>query len=86
MRKKYVKMPHGFYDEKGMVRKLLKALYGHPKSGRLWFNELVGFLQSVGLGQSQRDRCFFLTEDRSLFFLFHVDDFLMAAVDVGEKE
>jgi hypothetical protein len=82
----YVKMPHGFYEEKGTVRKLLKALYGHPKSGKLWFNNLVAFLGKIGLHQSERDRCLFLSRDKSIFFIFHVDDFLLAAADTSKKD
>jgi hypothetical protein len=72
----YIKMPKGFSEEKGLVRRLLKALYGHPKSGRLWYQKIAQFLATFGLQQSQREPCLFISQD--CMIIFYVDDFLVS--------
>lgn len=71
----YIKTPKGFFEENGMVRRLLKALYGHPKSGKLWYEKLAGFLATIGLIQSGREPCLFFSE--TCMIIFHVDDFFV---------
>jgi hypothetical protein len=77
----YVKMPKGFYDEKGFVRKLNRALYGHPRSGKLWYEQLANFLGTFGLIQSQREPCMFFSD--SCMLIFYVDDFLVARPSIS---
>ena len=72
-------MPPGFFDDHGKVRLLKAALYGHPRSGQLWFNMLVTILKSMNFVQSNRDRCFFYTENGDYLFEFYVDDFLLGS-------
>ena len=79
----YIKMPTGFYDEKGKVRRLLAALYGHPRSGQLWYQILVDFIQEIGFTQSNRDFCFFFSECGNYLLIVYVDDILVSALDTA---
>jgi hypothetical protein len=47
----YTTCPPG-YGMPGKVWKLLKALYGLRKSPKLWFDELLSFLKSLGFGHA----------------------------------
>jgi hypothetical protein len=57
----YMKMPPGFErsSEAGtqLVCKLLKSLYGTKQAGRMWFINLVKYLESLGFKRIESDRC-----------------------------
>ncbi len=60
----YVQIPKGFDDatNKGMVWKLLKALYGLKKASRLWYKRLFKFLlEKLSLKQINADNSIFVT-------------------------
>jgi hypothetical protein len=77
----YVRLPKGFFQEGNKVRKLLKALYGHPRAGRLWYGKLESFLKGIGMVQSQREPCLFYSKEEGCMLCFYVDDFLIATVN-----
>ena len=79
----YVKMPKGFFNENGKVRRLYAALYGHPKSGKLWYKLLIKFLTDMGFKRSQRDSCFFFTLGGEYLLIIYVDDILVGADNTG---
>jgi hypothetical protein len=74
----YIRMPKGFYEEGDMVRRLKGALYGHPRSGQLWYRCLENQLQHFDMVQSGRDMCWYRSQDNGTWVIFHVDDFLAA--------
>ena len=42
-----------------LVRRLQKALYGHPSAGKLWNTDFVVFTSDEGFSPTSRDRCLF---------------------------
>ena len=54
----YIKLPKICGDEDNLVRRLWKALYGHPKAGNLWNSDFVKFMLE-GFKQCARDKCLF---------------------------
>ena len=74
----YVKLPSICGDDPTLVRRLLRALYGHPKAGNLWNFDFVNFMLGEGFLQCSRDKCLFFHP--TLFFLvvLYVDDLLGA--------
>ena len=54
----YIKLSKICGDDSDMVRHLQKALYGHPKAGKLWNNDFVGFT-CEGFTATSQDRCLF---------------------------
>ena len=55
----YIKLPKICGDDPDMVRHLQKALYDHPKAGKLWNNGFVGFTHDEGFTATLQDRCLF---------------------------
>jgi len=80
----FVKLPTSCGDEPGMVRQLLKALYGHPKAGQLWNQKFVQFMTTRGFIQSERDKCFFYNLKAEFFLVLYVDDLIAAALHVKQ--
>ena len=64
-------MPSG-YQQNGKCFELLRALYGLNISPNLWYNELIGTLNKLGLHQVPAVNCLFTNDWLSL--LFYVDD------------
>jgi hypothetical protein len=75
----YVKLPKHFFNEPGKVRRLLKALYGHPKAGKYWYKTLSEFLSVIEMKQSTKEPCLFFSKDGNIMLVFYVDDFLISA-------
>ena len=67
----YVMFAEG-YERPGMVLHLLRALYGLPRSPRLWFDHLTSVFVKLGLRQTSETPCVF-TSDKLIVFFF-VDD------------
>lgn len=67
----FTKMPPGFGLE-GWIILLLRALYGLRISPLLWYQELAGFLRSLGLCQGTEESCIFFND--WLIIFFYVDD------------
>ena len=79
----YMRQPQGFArGTPGQVCKLLKAVYGCPQSGRLWFKKLRATIMSaapalgVTVTQGKADECLFVIRrgDSWVKALLHVDD------------
>ena len=65
----YVRLPEICGDDGALVRQLYKAMYGHPKAGKLWNRVVIKFL--IGKGSSSHHQIsVFSFIFVSLFFLF----------------
>ena len=71
-------------EDGGMVVELQKALYGLKESARLWYLQISGVLQQLGLRQSQADKCLFTSE--SLSVCLYVDDMLLIGEDRPKRD
>ena len=74
----YTTCPPG-YGRPGKVWKLLKALYGLRKSPKLWFCELVSFLQDLGFESCPEEPCIFINKKTQIILFLYVDDLLVIA-------
>ena len=65
---------------KKYVYRLLKSLYGAKRSGKFWNDEIHSTLISLGLKQSEHDRCLYYlhTPHSIILILLYVDDILVA--------
>lgn len=75
-------------DHKGRLTvKLLRALYGCVESGKLWYDTLSEFLESMGYVRNPHDICVFnkWNEDVQLqsTIIIHVDDLMLTCADDG---
>lgn len=70
----YCHFPEGF-KQPGKVMRLLRALYGLPRSPYLWFQELSETLKGLGFKPILEDVCL-LSNGRVLIF-FYVDDIVI---------
>lgn len=68
----------GRKDDKTMLVRLRKALYGLKESPRLWNETLTNELLNYGFTQSKHDPCLFIKqiETEAHYVLIHVDDIL----------
>jgi len=85
----YVKPPPGF-ERKGYVWLLKKALYGHPESGRLWYDMLAHeLITKQGFSTLTLDKASFVKFNKgpksTQLISFHVDDGIHMATQ-GEHE
>jgi hypothetical protein len=62
------------YEKEGMILWVLRALYRLKTSPLLWYKELTGTLESLGLHGIPGVNCLFVND--WLILLFHVDDIL----------
>ncbi|EFZ03308.2 Integrase, catalytic core [Metarhizium robertsii ARSEF 23] len=74
----YTTCPPG-YGKSGKVWKLRRALYGLRKSPKLWFNELVTFLQGLGFEYCPDEPCILINNETHLILFLYVDDLLVIA-------
>jgi len=74
----YTTCPPG-YGQSGKIWRLLKALYGLRKSPKLWFNELVSFLQNLGFEYCPDEPCILINKETHLILFLYVDDLLVIA-------
>ena len=80
----YVSQPPGYEqteNNKQLVWKLNKSLYGLKQSGRNWQNVLSDFLKKIRFVQSNADACVFIKRDNNdiAMSLVWVDDIIIAA-------
>ena len=76
----YISQPDGFkisHEDKNIVWKLKKSLYGLKQSGRNWNIVLNNFFKSKGLEQSEVDPCLF-TLNQNTYVVVWVDDIIIA--------
>ena len=74
----YTTCPPGF-GVPGKCWRLLKALYGLRKSPKLWFDELVSFLNGLGFYHCPDEPCILINKDTGLILFLYVDDLLVIA-------
>ena len=67
-----------------LVVELKKALYGCVESAQLWYNEVSGFLKSIGLKASKADPCLFTGKD--MHIVLFVDDLIVTAKNEKDIE
>jgi Reverse transcriptase (RNA-dependent DNA polymerase) len=77
-REVYVRLPSGFTNDGDMVRRLNKALYGLDDAPKLWNQEFVQFMSSIGFVPSLADPCLFVHSDTGSLLVLYVDDILLA--------
>ena len=81
----YMKQPEGFNvqsdDNKQLVCKLNKSLYGLKQSGNLWNNLLHDFLIQMAFKQSMVDHCVYtkFKDKNKVIIIIFVDDIIIAA-------
>ncbi|UYV79065.1 hypothetical protein LAZ67_17000981, partial [Cordylochernes scorpioides] len=76
----YMQIPEGIeVENKNLVCKLKKSLYGLKQSPRIWNEKFTYFLKQFQLTQSQADPCvFYQTKtDAKIFIALYVDDGIM---------
>ena len=71
---------HRSWTARKYVYRLLKSLYGNKRSGKFWNDEIHSTLISLGLKQSEHDRCLYYlhTPHSIILILLYVDDILVA--------
>jgi hypothetical protein len=74
-KKLYAELP-AKYKKSGKCIKILKAIYGLKDSLLLWYKELSGALESMGLILSKEEPCLFYLSNRKICILFYMNDIL----------
>ena len=80
----YINQPPGYektHNNKQLVWKLNKSIYGLKQSGRNWKNVLSDFLRDIKFVQSNADACIFIKRNNTeiAIVLVWVDDIIIAA-------
>ena len=70
----WMHIPRGFRCTQGLnyCLKLIKSLYGHKSTPKLWVNHSAAAFKRLGLKQSQHDECLWYGDD--LMIVQYVDD------------
>lgn len=68
-------------EQKHMVCKLNKSLYGLKQSSRCWNHKFINFLKQFNLVESEADKCIFYgtVEGSAIYLALYLDDGLIAA-------
>ena len=80
----YMRMPPGFHSQqRGMVCRLRKSLYGLRQAPRCWFAKLATALKNYGFSQSYSDYSLFTLRqhERQIHVLVYVDDIIVTGND-----
>lgn len=80
----YMRMPPGFHSQqRGMVCRLRKSLYGLRQAPRCWFAKLAAVLKNYGFSQSYSDYSLFTLRqhERQIHVLVYVDDIIVTGND-----
>ncbi len=75
--KVYVVQPTGFEEDKELVCRLQKTLYGLKQSPRYWYETLRAFLLTAGFISLESDHCVFAGYNGDVLILVYVDDLLI---------
>src|SRR6266850_190177 len=80
----YMEPPPGFDVPKGMVLKLIKAIYGTKQGGHVWYNNVKATLKGMGYMHTESDHAVFvcLQDGKLSIIALYVDDFTMACKDL----
>jgi hypothetical protein len=78
----YIEQPEGFiiHNEKSHVCRLNKALYGLKQAPRAWYEQMDGFLMSLGFNKSAANPNLYYHIDGNecLILVLYVDDLFLA--------
>ena len=77
-----MRIPDGLnVNNKELVLKLDKAIYGLKQSGRCWNDKFHYFIRSIGFTQSSSDKCAYVGsyEGDKVYLALYVDDVLLLA-------
>ena len=81
----YIEQPKGFplIEEKDMVCRLMKALYGSKKEPRTWYTRLDKYLAKLGFSEGTTDNNLYLKviENGLLIIIVFVDDIIFGGND-----
>ena len=82
----YIEQPEGFIDvnNKNMVHRLHKALYGLKKAPRAWYERLHNYLVKIGFERNDDNNNLYLKTKKEkgiLLFEFFVDDIKFGGQD-----
>jgi hypothetical protein len=80
----YMKPPPGMRIAKGMVLKLLRALYGLNQSPRAWYEKFRKTMEAWGWRVSAYDPCVFIHPSVQMSLCLWVDDMLIFYKNDGE--
>ena len=76
--------------DKRKVLPVLKALQGHPESGRLWEKHISGILEQIGFTSTTHDKTIYKMDyfkkdgnGEIIYMLRQVNDFAFACTDEG---
>jgi hypothetical protein len=79
----YMQQPEGTVvpGKEGLVWRLKKSIYGLKQSSRAWYQELDGFLLSLGFKRTVSDHSVYVKTDKGTYAIIvvYVDDLLLAA-------
>ena len=80
----FMEAPPGFDVPKGMVLRLIKAVYGTKQGGRVWYEEIRDKLGAMGYQRTKADHAVFTcTRNGALSIIaLYVDDITMASGDL----
>jgi len=81
----YMHFPEGI-DEipKGMVCRLVKAIYGLRQSPRTWYQKIHEFFLTNGFMRSTQDYSLYVNYEQRILVLVYVDDLVLTAAEVEE--
>lgn len=77
------KLPKLMKNKGENVLQLKKALYGLKQSSREWFKKFTKLLNDCNLTVCNCDPCLFRNEERNLYVIIYVDDFLVTAASMS---
>ena len=76
---------YGEHLDRNMVLPVLKALQGHPESGRLWEKHITAILMDLGFWNTTHDKTIYRNDYtksdgsvETIYLLRQVDDFALA--------
>ena len=82
----YMEQPQGFVslENKNLVCKLKKGIYGLKQAARCWNETIDDFLQSRGYSKSDADDCVYVKTvgDKFIIILLYVDDLIPVSNDI----
>ncbi|UYV71413.1 hypothetical protein LAZ67_8003051 [Cordylochernes scorpioides] len=74
----FMEQPAGFVQDRNIVCKLNKSIYGLPQSGRSWYEKFSQVLHDCELKKLKSDPCLFKwkNEDKYFYVGIYVDEFI----------
>ena len=75
----YMSTPDGFCNDKSLVCKLNKSLYGLKQSAKLWNDTINDFFLEIGLTRNKTDMCLYSRKTRyeMLYVILWIDDIIV---------